>query len=92
MELANITGKIMLTYSAKSVNIVAGGKGQVFVSQDGKALDSHSRGSDLQPKDNSFLVDGQRLYNVVNNDSYGTHTITLDVHGPGFAIYTFTFG
>ena len=92
IELANITGKIVLTYSAKSVNIVAGGKGQVFVSQDGKALDNHSRGSDLQPKDNSFLVDGQRLYNVVNNDNYGTHTITLDVHGPGFAIYTFTFG
>ncbi|MEO9321637.1 MAG: thioredoxin family protein [Nitrososphaera sp.] len=92
MQLANGTGKIVLTYTAKAVNIVAGGTGKVVVMQDGKPVDSHSRGSDVSAADNSFGIDRQRLYNVVTNDSYGTHTVELDISGAGFQIYTFTFG
>ena len=90
MQLVNYTGKVVLQYSAKSVNIVAGGTGKVYVSQDGGAL-AGNRGSDVG-RDGSFTIDGHRLYNVVNNSGYEMHTVTLDILGPGFQIYTFTFG
>src|SRR5262249_35013760 len=86
MELSNYAGEIVLKYSAKSVNIVAGGKGEVHVSQDGKPLDSHSMGTDVNASGGSFAINGQRLYNVVTNDNYGTHTVVLDITGPGFQI------
>ena len=38
MELQSETGRIALVYSAKSVNIVAGGKGEVTISEDGSTL------------------------------------------------------
>jgi thiol-disulfide isomerase/thioredoxin len=36
MELVGPDGKIILSYSSKSVNIVAGGKGEITVKEDGK--------------------------------------------------------
>src|SRR4030095_15972078 len=36
MELVGSNGKIMLAYSAKSINIVAGGKGEAIIKEDGK--------------------------------------------------------
>ena len=40
MELQSDTGRIALTYTAKSVNIISGGKGgeEVSISEDGKPL------------------------------------------------------
>jgi hypothetical protein len=89
MELKSATGKIVLSYSAKAVNIVAGGMGTVHVAVDGKPV--ADRGSDVG-EDGSFEVDGQRLYNLVSHNRYGPHTLVIDVTGEGFEIYTFTFG
>lgn len=95
MELQSETGKIVLTYSAKAVNIVAGGKGGGIVSEDGKFLSSsnstNSLGVDLK-QDGSFSIDRQRLYNLILHKDYGAHSIVIDVKGKGFQIYTFTFG
>lgn len=90
MELKSGTGKIVLEYSAKAVNIVAGGAGTVQVAEDGKPL-ADDAGRDLT-EDGSFEIDGQRLYNLVSHDRYGQRTLTIDVTGEGFQIYTFTFG
>ncbi|MGC2308475.1 MAG: redoxin family protein [Nitrososphaeraceae archaeon] len=98
MELQNDTGRIVLTYYAKSVNIIAGGKGGGVVFNDegikgaAASLPSiNSLGEDLS-SDGSFRIDGQRLYNLAIHKNYTAHSIVIDVKGKGFQFYTFTFG
>ena len=93
MELVGPDGKITLVYSAKSVNIVAGGKGQVTVGEDGKGVQTNnsSKGNDTDAE-GKLSIDGQRLYNIADNTNYGNHQIEIAAKGPGFKIYTFTFG
>jgi thiol-disulfide isomerase/thioredoxin len=90
MELQSNNGSIILKYNSKSVNIVAGGNGNFTVTQDGKLITNDlSKDSSTNGK---FVIDKQRLYNLVTNKDYGEHTIEIDVKGKGFQIYTFTFG
>ena len=42
--------------------------------------------------DDSFRIDGQRLYNLAIHNNYTAHYIVIDVKGKGFQFYTFTFG
>jgi thiol-disulfide isomerase/thioredoxin len=91
MGLQSDTGRIALVYSVKSVNIVAGGKGEVSVSEDGETLRGKYRGADLS-EEGKFTIDGQRLYNLSMHDNYGAHSIVIDVKRKGFQVYTFTFG
>src|SRR5919108_580492 len=91
MELQSNTGSIALVYSAKSVNMVAGGNGEVSISEDGSTLLGKYRGEDLS-EEGKFAIDGQRLYNLSMHDNYGAHSIVIDVKGKGFQAYTFTFG
>ena len=92
LELQGSTGRIVLTYTAKTVHIVAGGTqgAKVYVSQDGASMGA-AKGSDVGP-DGYATIDGQRLYTVASNDGYSTRQLVLDVVGSGFKIYTFTFG
>ncbi len=100
MELQNDTGRILLTYYAKAVNIIAGGKGGGVVSNDVGAgavaastakTPNKSLGVDLS-QDGSFRIDGQRLYNLSIHNNYAVHNIVIDIKGKGFQFYTFTFG
>ena len=93
MELQSDTGRIALTYSAKSVNIIAGGKGgeEVSISEDGKPLSAESYGQDLS-EEGKFVVDGPRLYNLSMHNGYGNHSLIMDVKGKGFQTYAFTVG
>ena len=99
MELQNDTGRIVLIYYAKSVNIIAGGKGGGVVFNDEEMRRSKlqqptsnkSLGEDLS-SDGSFRIDGQRLYNLAIHNNYAAHNIVIDVKGKGFQFYTFTFG
>ena len=93
MELVGPVGKIMLVYSAKSINIVAGGKGEAIVKEDGKDSQPNNtfKGNDVN-SEGKLTVDGQRLYNIADHTNYGNHHIELDAKMPGFKIYTFTFG
>jgi thiol-disulfide isomerase/thioredoxin len=95
MELQDDTGRIVLTYYGKSVNIIAGGKGGGVVFNDKVASPSltsnNSLGEDLS-SDGSFRIDGQRLYNLAIHNNYTAHSIVIDVKGKGFQFYTFTFG
>ena len=90
MELQSNNGNIILKYNSKSVNIVAGGNGNFTVKQDRNLIKNDL--SKDSSSDGKFLIDGQRLYNLVTNKEYGEHTIEIDVKGKGFQIYTFTFG
>ena len=98
MELQSDTGRIVLVYYGKSVNIIAGGNGRGVVSNDKEkevtalpAQSNSSLGEDLS-SDGSFRIDGQRLYNLSIHNNYTGHTIVIDVKGKGFQFYTFTFG
>ena len=91
MVLQSDSGRIMLIYSAKAANIVAGSHGQVQVSEDGASVTAKSRGSDVS-EDGQLVINNQRLYNIAKHEQYGEHTLVLDIKGRGFQIYTFTFG
>ncbi len=93
MELVGKDGKIILDYSAKSINIVAGGEGEITVMEfrkDNQTSNPYS-GNDLD-SEGKLTIDGQRLYNIGSHQDYGNHQIAIDVSGTGFRIYTFTFG
>jgi hypothetical protein len=102
MELQNDTGRIVLLYYSKSVNIIAGGRGGGIVTNDkggggpaataaAAATSNKSLGEDLL-SDGSFRIDGQKLYNLAIHNNYAAHYIIIDVKGKGFQFYTFTFG
>jgi hypothetical protein len=100
MELQNDSGRILLTYYAKAVNIIAGGKGGGVVSNDvgaGAAATSTAKtlnkslGLDVS-QDGSFRIDGPRLYNLSIHNNYSLHNIVIDINSKGFRFYTFTFG
>lgn len=80
MELASDTGTIVLPYQAKNVNIVASGPASLRLRLDGEVIED------------SYEIDAETLYTVVEGDAYGKHTLTIEVMTPGFRIYTFTFG
>lgn len=89
MELQSDTGRVVLVYSARAANIVAGGQGTLHVSEDGKNMTA--MGSDVSGS-GQVTIDGQKLYNLSMHEGYGDHTLVIDVSGKGFQIYTFTFG
>lgn len=93
MELQSEVGHIVLSYSAKAVNVVAGGSGKLRILEDNNSrlVDESSRGTDVS-ENNTVNIDGQRLYNVVMHKEYGNHQMMIDVAGKGSQIYTFTFG
>jgi hypothetical protein len=103
MELQNDTGRIVLLYYSKSVNIIAGGRGGGIVTNDKEieggapaataaaATSNKSLGEDLS-SDGSFRIEGKRLYNLAIHNNYAAHYILIDVKGKGFQFYTFTFG
>ena len=93
MELVGPDGKIILSYSSKSVNIVAGGKGEISVKEDGKNTQTNNpfKGNELDTE-GKLNIDGQRLYNIAEHGDYGSHHIEINAKGSGFKLYTFTFG
>ena len=92
MELVGKDGKIILDYSAKSINIVAGGKGEITIMEFGKDNQTSNPYSNDLDSEGKLTIDGQRLYNIGSHQDYGNHQIAIDVSGTGFRIYTFTFG
>ncbi|NHI02658.1 hypothetical protein DYY67_0697 [Candidatus Nitrosotalea sp. TS] len=90
MKLSSDTGKIVLPYYAKDVNIVAAGPNvDVQVLLDGNPVGASDAGQDTQ--NSTVHVSENRLYNVISSQQAGAHTLTL-IPQPGFQIYTFTFG
>lgn len=90
MELASDTGKIILDYNAKNVNIVAGGNGTLGILLDNATPSQNQYG--LDTANGTVTVSQQRLYSLIEDTGYNQRTIEIDVTGKGFRIYTFTFG
>jgi len=78
VRLVSDTGKVILKYDAKNVNIVASGNSEITVILDDKIIGAQK-------------VEADDLYVLADNE-YGKHTLAFDVKGSGFKLYTFTFG
>ena len=89
MELVSDNGKVVLFYSAKDVNIVAGGNSLLGIFLDDQTV-GEARGNDVI--NDKVLVRENRLYNIVSDQGYKSRLVEIDVEGKGFQIYTFTFG
>ena len=89
IKLVSDSGKIVLPYFAKSVNIVAANESDLQILFDGNPVTSENAGADVQ--DSIVHISGDRLYNLISAKDAGAHTLTI-VAKPGFEIYTFTFG
>lgn len=85
--------RLFLVYRARNVNIVASGPSSIVVKLDGKSLQSSYLGSDVQLSNGQAVanINSSRLYDIIYAPSYGWHTVEIDA-GPGFKLYTFTFG
>ena len=87
--------QIQYEYDSKNVYFVAAsGTGKplkIKVMLDGKPLDSTNRGADVDANSEATIQE-DRLYDIVQGQSYGTHVLQITVENPGLQGYTFTFG
>ena len=86
--------KITYEYSAKK-SVFCGGIGKSSGNKNknhcGWQSSGAIAGSDVSA-DGTATITGDRLYNLLQNNSYGTHTIQIQIEGSGLDAYTFTFG
>ncbi len=87
--------KIIFKYNAKSVFIVASAEKSVIASvlRDGSFLITEA-GEDVVVKNSSSTVNigEERLYRLVEDDSYGEHILEIIIQEPGLSVFAFTFG
>lgn len=90
-------GMIMLQYDAREVNAVMNSKKgtrlEVVVQQDGKALTEGAAGLDivLLSEKSVVYVDTPKMYRLVKNPEFQSHTLKLIVSDPEVEIYAFSF-
>ncbi|HMK32242.1 MAG TPA: redoxin family protein, partial [Nitrosopumilaceae archaeon] len=89
MKLVSDNGKIILSYYAKSVHIVAANESTLQILLDGNPIKPQDSGDDVQ--NGTVHISENRLYNIVSASQVGQHTITI-LAKPGFQMFTFTFG
>ncbi len=94
LELVSGEGRVVLKYTARTVDIVADSVQQPSLLQvilEGNFVNSTNSGSDVKKAE--ATVSGQRPYNLVSDkNSRGQRIIELNIKGEGFRLYTFTFG
>ena len=91
MKLSSDSGKIVLNFNAKQVNIVASENAVLKIEYDGGQIPEQVRGQDVS-SDSTVKISEPRLYNLIDSEQEGPHEIIIQVESPGFEIFTFTFG
>ncbi len=86
---------IVLTYRGKALYMVASSPttARLQISIDGKVVRSGDpmAGKDIG-SDDFVTVRGERLYKLIESDTYGEHTIEIQVTGGPLQAFTLTFG
>jgi thiol-disulfide isomerase/thioredoxin len=90
MVLVSDSGRIILPYFAKEVNIVSGGDSELEIFLDGAKIPEQYSGADIQ--DGRVMIKDSTLYNLIKTAESTSHVLEIQVKRPGFEIYTFTFG
>ncbi len=90
VRLESKTGKVVLKYDSKNVNIVAGSEPGSGIKT---LVDGKETGGWCSPDGTcNNQVKAEDLYPIVNGTSYGRHVLEIQITGKGFRLYTFTFG
>ena len=91
--------QLVMRYHAREVyvvmNVSHGRPSKLFVEQDGKPLNPSNKGVDVQfdSEGRSFIeVREPRMYYLVQNPAFGSHTVSLFPTRSGLTINSFTFG
>jgi len=91
MKLLSNNGKIKLNYFAKQVNIVIANDAELTILLDGEIIPSNYAGNDVDVR-GKIRVTESDLYNIIDSSKPESHTLEILVNGPGFEIFSFTFG
>ena len=91
MKLVSDSGKILLPYSGKEVNIVTAGEADLLIHLDGMPIEQSIAGKDVGTS-GRLHVQESGLYNIVQSETSEEHTLEIFTDDPGFEIFTFTFG
>ena len=86
--------QIQYIYDAKNVYFVAAapnGLVKIKITRDGGKPLGAARGADVDANGEA-TISTDRLYQLVGDTDYGTHTLEIQVEGAGLQAYTFTFG
>jgi hypothetical protein len=93
--------RIVVKYSAAAVNLVLASPRtpsyELIIHQDGKPLTRAQATPDVRfhstvgGEESYILVEQPRMYQLVDNHSFGTHTLELLCPQPGLAAFAFTF-
>lgn len=93
--------RIVLRYSAAAVNLVMASQrassAEVLLVQDGRPLPRKQATADTEfrstngGEESLVVVSRPRMYALVDNHNFGTHTLELITSAPGVAAYAFTF-
>ena len=89
--------RILLKYEAAGVNLVMAARKDidaiVEIQQDGQPLPPDHATKDAQFRDDQSIIhiDKPRMYQLVDNRSFGSHTLELVIRTPGVALFAFTF-
>ncbi|MBI3006006.1 MAG: redoxin domain-containing protein [Ignavibacteriales bacterium] len=90
-------GIVTFQYDAREVNAVMnskiGSRFEIVVQQDDNALTESNAGLDvvLLPEKSVVRVDTPKMYRLVKNPEFQTHTLKLIVSDPNVEIYAFSF-
>ena len=88
--------RLVLKYSAAAVNLVLSSNrmpsAEVSIRQDGQPLTNQNATIETRFREGitDIVVDRPRMYPIVDNHDFGTHTLELTL-SPGIAAYAFTF-
>ncbi len=92
-------GKASLRYHARSVYAVMSVENpknpvRLYLLQDGKPLARSDAGKDVQFDSRGSYIEASepRMYDLVQNPSFGSHLLLLDAQGRGFTLHSFTYG
>jgi len=91
MKLISNNGKIKLNFFAKQVNIVIANDAELTILLDGEGIPSNYAGKDVDVR-GKIRVTESDLYNILDSSKPESHTLEILVNGPGFEIFSFTFG
>lgn len=96
---SNRSDKLVMRYHARElyavINVSHGKPSHFYIKQDGKDLTTQNKGEDVQIDSNghSYIdVREPRMYYLVQNTSFGSHTAELTPSRAGLTVNSFTFG
>lgn len=93
------SGELMMRYHARQLysvmNVSRGHPERLYITQDGKDLTRENKGVDVRFDANghSYIeVRQPRMYYLVQNPAFGSHSVTLRPTTGGITVNSFTFG